>query len=109
VSIRDAKQQLGFGQPQGWTEPAVQRTAPTLMLLYSVVVLWFRQEGHRSYRKPRWPWYRRKTAISFADMLCTLRLGMLRQHLKQNLSTPVNQQGSRNPLRILIRLARLAA
>jgi len=109
VTIHDAKQQLGFGQPQGWTEPAVQRTAPTLMLLYSVVVLWFAQEGHRSYRRPVWPWYRNKTAISFADMLCTLRMCMLRQHLKQNLSTPVKTEGSRNPLRIIVRLARLAA
>jgi hypothetical protein len=109
VSIRDAKQQMGFGQPQGWSEPAVLRTAPALMLLYSVVVLWFRQEGHRSYRRPAWPWYRHKTAISFADMLGTLRLSMLRHHLKQNLSTPVDKQGSRNPLRILLRMARLAA
>ena len=109
VSIHDAKQQMGFGQPQGWSEPAVQRTAPTLMLLYSVIVLWFQQEGHRKYRKPVWPWYRHKTAISFADMQATLRLEMLRHHLKQNLSEPVEKQGSRNPLRILLRVARLAA
>jgi hypothetical protein len=109
VSVRDAKQQMGFGQPQGWSEQAVRRTAPTLMLLYSAVVLWFRQEGHRRYRRPVWPWYKDKTAVSFADMLCTLRLCVLRQHLKQNLSTPPSRQGSRNPLRIIIRLARLAA
>lgn len=109
VAFRDAKQQMGFGQAQGWSEGAVQRTAPTLMLLYGVVVLWFRQEGHRSYRRPVWAWYRHKTAISFADMLGTLRLCMLRHHLKQDLNDPVNKQGSRNPLRILVRLARLAA
>jgi hypothetical protein len=109
VAFHDAKQQMGFGQPQGWSEPAVQRTAPTLMLLYSAIVLWFRQEGHAKYRKPTWPWYRNKTAISFADMQATLRMEMLRHHLKQNLSDPVNKQGSRNPLRILLRTARLAA
>ena len=109
VAFHDAKQQMGFGQPQGWSEPAVQRTAPTLMLLYSAIVLWFREEGHAKYRKPIWPWYRNKTAVSFADMQATLRMEMLRHHLKQNLSDPVNKQGSRNPLRILLRTARLAA
>jgi hypothetical protein len=108
VAIRDAKQQMGFGQAQGWSEPAVRRTAPTLMLLYSTIVLWFRQAGHAKYRKPIWPWYRNKTAISFADMQQTLRMQMLRHHLKQNLSDPVNKQGSRNPLRIIARFARLA-
>jgi hypothetical protein len=109
VSFRDAKQHMGLGEPQGWSEPAVQRTAPALMLLYGAVVLWFREQGHRAYRKPIWPWYRDKTAISFADMRTTLRMAMLRQHLKQNLSDPVNKQGSRNPLRLLLRTARLAA
>jgi hypothetical protein len=109
VTIHDAKQQLGFDQPQGWSEPAVLRTAPTLMLLYSVIVLWFREQGHGKYRKPVWPWYRTKTAISFADMQATLRMEMLRHHLKQNLSDPVPRQGSRNPLRLLLRTARLAA
>ena len=109
VAFHDAKQQMGVGQAQGWSEPAVQRTAPTLMLLYSVIVLWFREQGHAKYRKPLWPWYRHKTAISFADMQATLRLEMLRHHLKQNLSDPMNKQGSRNPLRLLLRTARLAS
>jgi hypothetical protein len=109
VAIHDAKQQMGFGQAQGWSEPAVLRTAPTLMLLYGATVLWFREEGHAKYRKPIWPWYRNKAAISFADMQATLRMEMLRHHLKQNLSDPVSEQGSRNPLRIIARLIRLAA
>jgi hypothetical protein len=109
VAVRDAKQQMGFTQPQGWTQPAALRTAPALMLLYSAIVLWFREEGRRSYRKPLWPWYRSKKAVSFADMLSTLRMAMLRHHLRQNLTTPLREQGSRNPLRILVRLARLAA
>jgi len=136
VAIHDAKQQMGFNQPQGWSKPAALRTAPTLMLLYSTIVLWFTREGHTHYRKPIWPWYRHKTTISFADMLVTLRLQMLRHHLKQNLSeenqtetadqtsdqnprknpcenqtlhNPLKKQGSKNPLRMLLRLAHLAA
>ena len=109
VAFHDAKQHLGFAQPQGWTKPAALRTAPALMLLYGVVVLWFRQVGHRSYRRPVWPWYRHKTAVSFADMLATLRLQTLRHHLRQDLSTPTNPPGRRNPLRLLVRFARLVA
>ena len=40
-TFHDTKGHLGFEQPQGWTRKAVQRTAPTAMLLYSLVVLWF--------------------------------------------------------------------
>jgi hypothetical protein len=72
-TIQEAKGQLGFEQPQNWTEPAVRRTAPVAMLLYSLVVLWFAREGHRHYAPPHRPWYRTKAAPSFADMLATLR------------------------------------
>src|SRR6201999_127940 len=78
VAFRDAKQQMGFAQPQGWTQPAALRTAPALMLLYTAIVLWFAREGRRRYRTPRWPWYRGKTVVSFADMLAALRMAMLR-------------------------------
>ena len=110
VAFHDAKQQMGVGQPQGWTRAAVRRTAPTLMLLYGLVVLWFGQEGYRHYHTPRWPWYRHKAAVSFADMLATLRLRTLRHHLRRDLfSTPPDTAGSIKPLRMLVRLARLAA
>jgi hypothetical protein len=72
-TIQEAKGQLGFEQPQNWTKPAVRRTAPVAMLLYSLVVLWFAREGHRHYAPPHRPWYRTKAAPSFADMLATLR------------------------------------
>lgn len=110
VAFRDAKQQLGFAQPQGWTAPAALRTAPALMLLYTAVVLWFRQEGRRQYHRPRWPWYRgQKGVVSFAGMLATLKTAVLRHHLKQDLTTPPCPAGSRKPLRLLVRLVRLAA
>lgn len=109
MAIRDSKQELGCDEAQGWTEAAVRRTTPTLMLLYSVVVLWFIKEGRRFYRPGRWPWYPGKTAISFADMLATLRCQLIRQHLKQDLQTLPATQGSRKAVTILLRLARLAA
>lgn len=73
VAFHDCKQHLGFEEPQGWKRNAVERTAPVAMLLYSLVVLWFAKEGHRSYQLLHCPWYQSKRDPSFADMLATLR------------------------------------
>lgn len=81
VMNHDSKQHLGFQEPQGWSRPAVQRTAPLAMLLYSLIVVWFAREGHRQYQPLQAPWYTPKTGPSFADMLATLRRGSLRQQL----------------------------
>ena len=44
------------------------------LILYSLVVVWFHQTGHRFLRFPFRPWYPKKEEPSFADMLTTLRL-----------------------------------
>ncbi len=44
-AFQNAKMHLGFEEPQGWTRRAVERTAPTAMLLYSLIVLWFAHVG----------------------------------------------------------------
>jgi hypothetical protein len=81
VTNHDAKQHLGFEEPQGWTRRSVERTAPLAMLLYSLIVVWFAREGHRHCRPLTGPWYTSKTAPSFADMLATLRKQSLRQQV----------------------------
>gem|GEM_PF-6872931 len=55
-----SKQELGFAEPQGWTPHAVQRTAPTLMLLYTLVMLWFAKTGCRRWQLVMLPCYRSK-------------------------------------------------
>lgn len=81
VTFRDSKQHLGFEEPQGWTRQAVERTAPVGMLMYSLIVYWYSEEGHRHYRALERPWYRSKPHESFADMLTTLRRCSLRQSI----------------------------
>lgn len=73
VLFFNAKQFMGLEDPANRLETAVQRTAPFGLVLYSVTVLWFHQEGHRHVRYPERPWYRTKQEPSFADMLSTLR------------------------------------
>jgi DDE superfamily endonuclease len=75
VTFHDAKQFLGFAEPQCQTPRAVQRTAPFALVVYDLVLLWFAAHAH-STTSPTWavrPWYRHKTAPSFADMLAALR------------------------------------
>jgi hypothetical protein len=106
VTHHDAKGQLGFEEPQGWSKPAVRRTAPMAMLLYTLVVLWFSQEGHRHYRPPMRPWYIGKTNASFADMLATLRCQSMKREV---LSMGLHGKGSRNVLKCLLRVVTQAA
>jgi hypothetical protein len=105
-AFHDAKGHLGFEQPQGWTRKAVERTAPTAMLLYSLIVLWFAAEGHRHYRAPHRPWYRSKSCASFADMLNTLRCASVRE---QVLSLGLQGRGSRNIMNTLFNAVQQAA
>jgi hypothetical protein len=66
---------LGFEEPQNQTATAVRRTAPFVGLVFALVVLWYATELQVG-RAATWlarPWYRRKAAPSFADVLATLR------------------------------------
>ena len=106
VTNHDAKGQLGFEEPQGWTRPAAQRTAPVAMLLYSLVVLWFARQGHRHYAPPHRPWYRTKAAPSFADMLATLRCRSAAETIS---ATPPHRQPGKKTMETLIHVLKLAA
>ncbi len=75
VTFHDCKQTLGLAEPQSQTPQAVQRTAPCACRVYDLVLLWFAEHAATS-EAPLWvrrPWYRRKTAPSFLDMLTALR------------------------------------
>lgn len=75
VTFHDTKQFLGLAEPQCQSPLAVQRTAPFAFVVYDLVLLWF-AERHHETQQPAWivrPWYRRKAAASFLDMLQALR------------------------------------
>lgn len=105
-AFQNSKGHLGFEEPQSWTRRAVQRTAPTAMLLYSLIALWFASDGHRHYRVPDRPWYRSKARASFADMLATLR----RESVKEQVSSMgLSGQGSRKVIDTLLNVVQRAA
>lgn len=106
VSFQDTKSHLGFEEPQGWTRNAVERTAPTAMLLYSLILLWFAKEGFRHVTFPHRPWYTQKRHVCFADMLRTLRRLTLDETFIQPRppTTPVNKH-----IKTLVNLIAMAA
>jgi len=79
VTFRDAKQSLGFEEPQSRTRKAVERTAPMAFVLYGMTVLWHAEHGEALREKwfVKRPWYRKKRGPSFADMLATPSTGEL--------------------------------
>jgi hypothetical protein len=83
VTIHEAKGRLGFEAPRNRTDLAVQRTAPVALWLYSLLVIWYLDVGQRlrTALVPNPPWYTRKTAPAFSDMLATLRRAMWAQRL----------------------------
>jgi hypothetical protein len=106
VTFHDSKMHLGFEEPQGWTRQAVQRTAPVAMCLYTLIVVWFVQDGHRHYQPAIRPWYLTKPHATFTDMLATLRRQTLREQIfRWGLVGP----GSRKILEILENTFALAA
>ncbi len=72
-TFENCKQFLGLEDPANRLPLAVARTAPTALVLYSLVIVWFHHAGHRFVRFPKRPWYPRKKEPSFADLLTTLR------------------------------------
>jgi hypothetical protein len=105
-AFQESKTHLGFEQPQGWTRRAVERTAPTAMLLYSLIVLWFAGWGHRHWRAPQRSWYRHKRWPAFADMLTTLRWQSVQQEVLHRVGP---HRGSPKPFRDLLNALQCAA
>lgn len=109
-SIEEAKQNskgpLGFEEPQGGTRRAVERSAPTAMLRYSLILWWFAQEGHRHDQPPHAPWYPSKARASFVDMLATLRRESVRELVS---SMAPSGKGCRKLMRVRFHAVQQAA
>ena len=109
VTFHGAKGALGVEEPQGTGRRTVERHAPVLLLLYSLVVEWFARHGHARWRPPRWPWYRAKATPSFADLLTCLRQATLRRHFRRVFQNPAVPRVLRKPLQSLLTLWKRAA
>jgi hypothetical protein len=98
VTFRDAKQHMGLEHLYGWSEQAARRTAPTLMLLCGLVVLWSAAAGQRPAPSPATP-------PTFAGMLAGLRDATARSAV---LGDPPAGRVAEKPVESLLALLRLA-
>ena len=75
VCFRDVKQFLGFEDPQNRVSKATLRTAPLILYIYDLTLLWYATSGHLLANQSALErlWYQRKTSVSFEDILRTLR------------------------------------
>ena len=71
VCFRNLKQLLGFADSSARKRAAVERTAPFVGIVYSVLVLWAVQHATGLVQRmvPLRPWYTHKQGLSFADIL----------------------------------------
>ena len=84
VAFYDAKQMLGFHDPQVWCERSVERAAPMAWFVGSLIVMWYRlsgQAGAQAHRQR--PWYQNKETPTFADMLAACRYQMWEHWLNE--------------------------
>jgi hypothetical protein len=93
VAFCDAKQMLGFHDPQVWCATSVERAAPMAWFVGSLVVLWYAIAGRQSEQAQRHrPWYHNKPEPTFADMLATCRLHLWRHWLSEGCASRADKE-----------------
>lgn len=77
TTFQEARRHLGLESLRNWSQKAVKRSAPLLLGLYSLIVVWFalHVEEPEQFRIER-PWYR-KPYVTFSDMLAAARADIL--------------------------------
>jgi hypothetical protein len=75
VAFRELKQQFGFADSCARSKNAVLRTAPFIAMLYTTLVIWFLEVGHKTAlgTPPTRPWYPHKQQMCFNDILRAAR------------------------------------
>jgi hypothetical protein len=76
TTYEEARAHLGMETQRQWSDPAIFRTTPVLLGLYSVVTLYVHQNAERLALSPRRAAWYPKPAVTFADAIARLR-----QHL----------------------------
>jgi hypothetical protein len=93
VAFCDAKQLLGFHDPQVWCAASVQRAAPMAWFVGSLLVWWYAQAGREGEQAQRHrPWYKNKETPTFADMLAACRLQLWQHWLTEGSASPADHE-----------------
>lgn len=93
----EVKQLLGLCASRARLEWAVRRTAPSVGLLYGVLVVWFWDQSERGMEAviPNRPWYGHKAHVSFEDILRTARAALSTRPLLEQVEAIAPLRGTR--------------
>jgi DDE superfamily endonuclease len=93
VAFCEAKQLLGFHDPQVWSESSVERAAPMAWFVGTLIVVWYSGGGHEGKQAQRHrPWYKNKETPTFADMLAACRLQLWENWLNTESALPADRE-----------------
>lgn len=93
VAFCEAKQQLGFHDPQVRSESSVERAAPMAWFVGTLIVVWYSIAGWEGQQAQRHrPWYTAKETPTFADMLAACRLQLWENWLKAEGAVPADRE-----------------
>jgi hypothetical protein len=93
VAFCDAKQLLGFHDPQVWCAASVQRAAPLAWFVGTLLVVWYALGGAEGEQAQRHrPWYKEKETPTFADMLAACRVQLWRHWLEAEGGSEVDRE-----------------
>lgn len=110
VMIREAKERMGFEEPQCRVEKAVERTPPFLLLVLGLVHYWFLSQEDPTLVGPRPRWYGQRrgpdAAPTFSEMLAALRRATWHERISSR--SPLEAELRRN-LEAVVELASMAA
>jgi hypothetical protein len=89
VAFCEAKQLLGFHDPQVWSEASVARAAPMAWFVGTLIVVWYSLAGREGKQAQRHrPWYKNKETPTFADMLAACRVQLWENWLNTESASP---------------------
>jgi hypothetical protein len=104
ATFQEVRQRLGFETQRHWSEQAVQRTAPALLGLFSVVTLVaHRQRGRIPKAVRRAAWYD-KTHPTFSDALALVRKELWTQEAATFCGSPQQEETVKVPRAFVERL-----
>ncbi len=104
ATFQEARQRLGFETQRHWSEMAIQRTAPALLALFSLVALFAHQrmaQGSGIVR--RTAWYDKKHP-TFSDALALVRRELWEQERATSCGSPRNNDTVKVPRALMERL-----
>jgi hypothetical protein len=73
ATFQEARQRLGFESQRHWSQRAIQRTAPTLLALFSLVTVFAHQRMAQGWGIVRQTAWYRKSHPTFSDALALVR------------------------------------